>query len=75
MKYYLSNQGYRAHTVQSELDVIVTKNRTTLLQYNNKPRSKEFSILRINMLTLYINERIAVLFKDPPMTAFERSKN
>ncbi|XP_065938446.1 uncharacterized protein [Magallana gigas] len=63
--------------------------RKTLLQYKEKtdksriplvttyhPALKNLnSILRNNLSILYTNERMADLFKDPPMAAFKRPRN
>ncbi|XP_052708956.1 uncharacterized protein LOC128183834 [Crassostrea angulata] len=82
-------EGYKAHTVQSAIDEIITKDRKTLLQYKEKtdksrvplvttyhPALKTLnSILRNNLPILYTNERMADLFNDPPMAAFKRPRN
>lgn len=89
LKSHLCNRGYKAHTVQSAIDEITTKDRKTLLQYKEKtdksrvplvttyhPALKNLNtILKSNLPILYTNERMADLFKDPPMAAFKRPRN
>ena len=89
LKSHLCNRGYKVHTVQSAIDEITTKDRQTLLQYKEKKDNSRVplvttyhpvlknlnSILRKNLPILHTNERMAELFKDPPMAAFRRPRN
>ncbi|XP_052680295.1 uncharacterized protein LOC128161092 [Crassostrea angulata] len=89
LKSHLFNRDYKAHTVQSAIDEITTKDRKTLLQYKEKTDKSRVplvttyhlalknlnSMLRNNLPILYTNERMADLFKDPPMAAFKRPRN
>ncbi|XP_065925150.1 uncharacterized protein [Magallana gigas] len=89
LKSHLCNRGYKAHTIQSAINKITTKDSKTILQYKEKtdksrvplvttyhPALKNInSILRDNLPILYTNERMADLFKDPPMGAFKRPRN
>lgn len=88
-KFQPFNRGNKYHTVQSANDKIITIERKTPLQYKEKTDKSRVplfityhpalnnrnNILRNNLPILYINERMADLFKDPPMTAFKRPKN
>lgn len=89
LKSHLCYQGYKAHTVKSEIYEIVTKDWKTLLQYKEKtyknrvplvttyyPALKNLnSILRDNLPIVYTNEKMADLFKDPPMATLQRPRN
>lgn len=89
LKTHLCRRGYRAAPVQSAIDELSSKDRNTLLQYKEREKSSRVplvttfhpvlkslnAILRRHLPVLYNNERMATVFKEPPMAAFRRPRN
>ena len=89
LKSHLCKRGYKAVPVQTAIDELSKTDRNSLLLYNRKeegnrvplvttfhPALKNLNtILKSHLPILYNNERMARVFKDPPMAAFRQPRN
>ena len=89
LKTNLCNRGYKAKSVQTVIDEISKKDRNALLQYKPKTDNSRVplvttyhpalkilnNILRKNLPTLHKNERMANVFKEPPLVSYRRPRN
>ena len=89
LKSNLCNRGYKARIVQTAIDEISNKDRKTLLRYKTRTESNRVplvttyhpvlkdlnNILRKNLPILHKNEKMAKVFKEPPMVSFRRPRN
>jgi hypothetical protein len=89
LKNHLCKRGYRVAPVQAAIDEMFNTDRNSLLSYKRKEEGSRVplvttyhhalkninTILKSHLAILYNNERMAKVFKDPPMGAFRRPRH